>query len=115
MNQDYEVFYFDNFVGNYAADVGKPVVYLRSTGWNNSTDIDAINASYELYKEILPLDIWTALKQSEFVFMEVEDIDETIQFLDNDFPESQESTTTPENYIFYALYNAEGQLIESNE
>ncbi len=115
MNTDYEVLYFDNFIGKYAAAIGKPVVYLRATGWNNSTNVDAINASYDLYKDILPLDLWTTLKNSELVFMEVEDITDTLNFLNNDFPESQATTATPENYIFYALYNAEGQIIASNE
>lgn len=115
MNTDYEVFYFDNFIGRYAAAIGKPVVYFRATGWNTSTNVDAINASYDLYRDILPLDLWTALKNSEIVFMEVEDLDDVQNFLDNDLPESQASTATPENYIFYALYNAEGQLITSNE
>lgn len=115
MNTDYEVYYFDNFIGKYAAAIGKPVVYFRATGWNNSSDVDAINASYALYEDILPIDLWTALKNSEMVFMEVDDIIEVQKFLDNDFPESQETTTTPENYIFYALYNAEGQVIASNE
>lgn len=114
MNTDYEVFYFDNFIGRYAAQLGKPVVYLRSYGWNHSTNVDAINASYDLYKEILPIDWWTALKNSEYVFVEVEDLNETIEFLDNYFPESQEGTQTPENYIHYSLYNAQGQIITSN-
>lgn len=115
MNNDYEVFYFDNFIGKYAAATGKPVVYFRATGWNNSTNVDAINASYELYEDILPLDLWTALKTSEIVFMEVEDIEDTMNFLDHNLPESQATTSTPENYIFYALYNANGQIIVSNE
>lgn len=115
MNTNYDVFYFENFIGRYATSVGKPVVYFRAYGWNNSSNVEAINASMELYKEILPLDLWTLLSQSEFVFMEVEDIEDTINFLDNNFPESQALTSTPENYIHYSLYNDLGQLIHSNE
>ena len=115
MNNDYEVFYFDNFIGKYAAAVGKAVVYFRAYGWNHSSDVDAINASMDLYKEILPIDIWTALSNSEFVFMEVDDIQETIDFLESNLPDSQATTTTPENYIHYSLYNDQGQIILSNE
>lgn len=115
MNTPYDVYYFDNFIENYARMKGKAVVMLRSYGWNNSSDVDAINASYTLYQSILPGDLWTALKQSEYVFMEVDDIQQTKEFLEASLPESQASTTTPENYIFYSLCNAEGQIIANNE
>ena len=115
MNTSYDAFYLDNFIERYATLKGKAVLYLRSTGWNNSSDVDAINASYETYKSILPLDMWTALKQSEYVFMEVDDMQMTIEFLEASFPASQAETTTPENYIFYSLCNVEGQTILTNE
>jgi hypothetical protein len=38
-----------------------------------------------------------------------------MEWLDDNLPQSQASCTTPENYIFYALYNAEGQQIATNE
>ena len=113
---NYNTFYLDNFIEKYAAQLGKPVLYLRSTGWNASSDVDAINASYEVYKDILPNDLWTALKNSEFVFCEVDDdVADTMEWLSDNFPSSQASTTTPENYIFYSLVNAEGQQVASNE
>lgn len=113
---NYTVFYFDNFIERYAAQLGKPVIYLRSTGWNASSDVDAINASYEVYKNILPIDVWTALKNSEHVFMESDDlIDDIVIWLNDNFPSSQESCVVPENYIYYALANSQGQIIENNE
>jgi hypothetical protein len=114
MNTDYEVFYFDNFIERYAAAKGKAVVYLRSYGWNNSSNVDAINASMDIYRDLLPTDLFTALKNSEFVFMEVDNIAETMEFLETNFPESQETTSIPENYIHYTLYNSIGQTIISN-
>ena len=115
MNSSYDAFYLDNFIENYAALKGKAVVYLRSTGWNASSDVDAINASQELYKDILPLDLWTLLKNSEHIFAEVDDFIDMRNFLDSNLPDSQAGTTTPENYIFYALYNSDGQLVSTNE
>lgn len=115
MNTPYDVYYFDNFIENYARMKGRPVVMLRSYGWNNSTDVDAINASYAVYESILPGDLWTALKKSEYVFMEVDDMQMTIEFLEANLPKSQAETTTPENYIFYSLCNAQGQIIANNE
>ena len=115
MNTSYDVYYFDNFIENYARMKGKPVVMLRSYGWNNSNDVDAINASYAVYESILPADMWAALKQSEYVFMEVDDMQMTIEFLEANLPSSQADTKTPENYIFYSVCNAEGQIIATNE
>tara|TARA_B100000035_G_scaffold234050_1_gene202321 strand:- start:997 stop:1344 length:348 start_codon:yes stop_codon:yes gene_type:complete len=113
---NYNTFYFDNFIERYAAQIGKPVLYLRSTGWNTSSNVDAINASYALYKDILPGDLWTALKNSEHVFCEIDDdVADTMEWCGDNLPASQASTTTPENYIFYSLVNAEGQQLASNE
>lgn len=112
----YDTFYFDNFIERYADERGKTILYLRSTGWNASSDVDAINASYEVYKDILPNDLWTALKNSEHVFCEVDDDIADVQtWLGDNLPESQASCTTPENYIFYSLVNSDGQTIASNE
>jgi len=113
---NYNTFYLDNFIEKYAAQLGKPVLYLRSTGWNSSSDVDAINASYEVYKDILPNDLWTALKNSEHVFCEVDDdVADTMEWLGDNLPSSQASTAIPEDYIFYSLVNAEGQQVASNE
>ena len=115
MNSHYDIFYLEDFIGKYAAEVEKPLVYFRATGWNNSTDVDAINASYDVYRDFLPLDMFTVLSNSEFAFMEIEDIEDTLEFLGANFPESQATCAVPENYIFYAVYNAQGQLIANNE
>lgn len=114
MNTQYDVFYFDNFIERYAAAVGKAVIYFRSYGWNNSSDVDAINASMDFYRDRLPLDLFTALHNSEFVFIEVDDIAEAEEFLTSNFPESQASVSTPEKYIHFTLYNSLGQSILSN-
>ncbi len=115
MNTNYNVHYFEHFIGNYAALIKKPVVYFRSVGWNNSSNVDAINASWAVYEDILPGDLWTALKTSEQVFIECDDVGVMMNWLGDNFPQSQASCTIPENYIFYALYNAEGQQIATNE
>lgn len=115
MNNNYDVFYFDNFLERYAALKGKDLLYLRSYGWNNTTDIEAINESYTVYQSILPADMWNALKQSEHVFVEVDDLNDTLDFVETSFPQSQATTTTQANYIYWCLVNKEGQIIGNNE
>ena len=111
---NYDVFHFDNFIERYVASNNKSLIYLRSTGWNNSSDVDAINASYDLYRDLLPLDLFTALQNSEFVFVEVHDLAEAEEFLTSNFPQDQASCTRPEDYIHYTLFNATGQTIMAN-
>lgn len=115
LHANYEIDYLTDFIGDAAQRRESAVIFLRSTGWNRSTDVDAINASMEFYKTILPLDIWTALHQSEFSFIVCDDIEEAMEFCEDAFPSSQTSVTTPENYIFYAVYSPNGQILVSNE
>lgn len=115
LNTNYTTAYMHDFIGSVAATKQKPVIFIRSWGWNNTTDVAAINASYDLYKTLLPLDIWTSMKESEFTFIEAENLVEALDWTEDVFPESQASTTNQANYIFYAVYNTVGQLIASNE
>lgn len=111
---NYNVSYFEDFIANHAALIGKPVVYLRSFGWNNSTNVESINESMSFYEQILPADVFVCLKNSEFVFMEVDDIEQAMIFLEDNFPKSQTDVGYPELYIHFSLYNALGQIILSN-
>lgn len=111
---NYEVFYFDNFIERYAQEKGKAIIYFRATGWNNDSDVDAINESMSFYEEILPNDIFTSLKTSEFIFVEVDDIYQAEEFLDDCFPKSQTDVASPEFYIHYTLFNSLGQTVLFN-
>ena len=113
-NIQYQLYDLQTFIGRYAALTGKPLVYFRVYGWNNSTDVDAINASMELYSSILPLDYTTVFKDSEHVVLELEEMGDIMNFLQDNFP-AQQAGTPKEQYIFYALYNDEGQVILANE
>ncbi|CAF34294.1 hypothetical protein S-PM2d229 [Synechococcus phage S-PM2] len=115
LNTNYTSTYFEDFIGSAAVAKQKCIIFLRSWGWNNTKDIDAINASMDVYKSLIPLDIFTALHQSEFVFIEADSVEEAMIFCEDAFPESQSSVSNQANYIFYAVYNKQGQLITSNE
>lgn len=113
INAEYECTYFQDMIEEYAKSQQKCVVYLRSYGWNNSTDVDKINESMEVYKQILPLDIFTALTQSEFVFVTLDDIQQAMDFFDDVLPEDQASCEK-EFYIHFSIYNTLGQVVASN-
>ena len=115
LNTNYNTAYMHDFICSDAATKEKPIIFIRSWGWNNTTDVSAINASMDLYKSILPLDIWTSMHVSEFTFIEAEDLTLAVDWCDDVFPKSQESTTNQANYVFYAVYNTVGQLVSSNE
>jgi len=94
--------------------LGKPVIYIRTYGWNNSSNVDKINESMEIYKNILPVDIFNTMKNTEFLFIEVDNIVEAEEFLSHNFPESQSNVGFPELYVHFSLCNELGQIILSN-
>lgn len=115
IDQNYQIYDLSTSVGRHVALRGVPMIYIRSYGWNNTSDVDKINESRALYKGILPLDLWTKMDQSEYNLIELESLDGVVDFLEDSFPESQALCTEPSQYVFFALYNDMGQIIESNE
>jgi hypothetical protein len=115
INQNYLIYDLTTSIGRHVALRGVPMIFIRSYGWNNTSDVDKINESRELYKGVLPLDLWMEMDRSEYNLIELESLDGVVDFLGDSFPESQASCTEPSQYVFYALYNDQGQIIESNE
>jgi len=113
LNATYDSMYFEDLIEEYAKSNNKCVVYLRSYGWNNSDNVERINQSMEIYKNILPLDIFTALTQSEFVFVTLDGEQQAMDFFDDVLPESQASCDK-EDYIHFTIFNSLGQKIASN-
>lgn len=113
-NTEYQIYDLQTFIGRYAALAGKPLIYFRVYGWNNSTDVSAINSSIELYESILPVDFTILFKDSEYLIVEMDSLVEAETFLLDNFPKTQ-ADVPKEQYIFYALYNEQGQVILDNE
>jgi len=114
MNSFYQCFDLSTFISEYAKAVQKPVVFIRSWGWNHGNDVDKINTSMQVYKQFLPTDIYLWMHGSEFIFIELENLEEAMEFFAENFPESQ-SETSPEMYMHYSIYNSIGQIVDSNE
>ena len=55
ITSEYQLYNLEHTIGAYAKAIGKPVVYLRSYGWNHSSDVTKINASRDVYKEFLQI------------------------------------------------------------
>lgn len=116
INQNYQIFNLQEILGRYALEAGKPLAFIRVTGWNNSTNVDAINTSIARYSKMLESELIADMKESEYVVVELERLDRGVmEYFEDNFPESQAGVLTPEMYVFYALYNDLGQLIASNE
>ena len=116
INQNYQIFNLQEILGRYAMTAGVPLAFIRVTGWNNSTNVDAINTSIARYSKMLESDLIADMKDSEYVVVELEKLDQgVLDYFDDNFPDSQASVANPEMYVFYALYNDLGQLIASNE
>lgn len=111
---EYTCVYFEDMVAKYVSLIGKPIVFLRSYGWNNCDDCEKVEQSKELYKNFLPLDIYTTLTQCEFCVLEINDVEEAIEFCEDSFPESFDKCAHDEEYIHYKVFNAQGQVVASN-
>ena len=116
ISTNYQVYDLETAVGKYAAKIQQPVLFLRTTGWNNSSDVDKINASKAIYADALPTDMYNQLVNGEWHVVVLDELSDTMQFVSDAFPESQaQVASTPEMYIYYAVFNDEGQIIDSNE
>ena len=118
---DYQVYDLETSIGNYAKSIGSWVVYIRAYGWNNSDDVTKINASKDIYKNYLPVDLYNVLDVSEFNTMVIEDATppdpmggDIIDWCADTFPKSQ-ADVEKEMYIYYAVFNELGQIIASND
>ena len=111
-----QVYDLETAVGNYAAKIQQPVLFLRTTGWNNSSDVDKINASKAIYADTVPTDMYNQLVNGEWHVTVLDELSDVQQFVTDTFPASQaQVASTPEMYIYYALFNDQGQVIDSNE
>ena len=110
---NYNCVYFEDMLSKYVSVIAKPLIYIRSYGWNNTNDVEKINASMEIYKNLLPLDLYVTMTQSEFSFIEIDNIEEAIEFCEDSFPESS-TACDPESYVQYMVYNDKGQVVANN-
>jgi len=111
---DYNCLYFEDMLGKYARLIEKPIVFVRSVGWNDSyLDAEKVLESKEVYKNLLPTDIYTCISETEFNVIEIDSIEEAIEQFIDIFPENKD-VCEKEFYIYYAIFNVEGQLVISN-
>ena len=116
ISTDYQVYDLETIVGKYAAKIQQPVLFLQTTGWNNSSDADKINASKAIYANTIPTDMYNQMVNGEWHVTVLDELSDTQQFVADTFPESQAQVADdPEMYIYYVLFNDQGQAIESNE
>jgi hypothetical protein len=110
---EYNCIYFEDMVSEYVITLQKPVIFFRIYGWYNSKDTEKINESKEIYRQSLPLDIYTAMSEGEFVFVKIDNVDEAMEFCEDNFPESIDKCEK-EFYIQYKVFNTKGQIVGNN-
>ena len=110
---EYNCIYFEDMVSEYVLSLQKPVIFLRIYGWYNSENEEKINESKEIYRQQLPLDVYTAMLEGEFLFIKIDNIDEAMEFCEDNFPESIDKCEK-EFYIQYKVFNTQGQVVGNN-
>ena len=110
---NYQAFQFSEMISDYAKRIEKPFVFIRASGPHSTNDVEVANKTFDLYRSILPLEIYTILFYNEIFFLSFDDIEQALEFCEDYFPSSQ-TKCSPEEYVHYSIYNKEGQLIFSN-
>jgi len=111
---DYNCLYFEDMLGKYARLIEKPIIFVRTVGWSDAySNAEKVLESKEVYKNLLPLDVYTCISETEFSVIEIDNIDEAISEVADIFPENKDSCEK-ELYIYFAIFNVEGQLVVSN-
>jgi len=111
---DYNCLYFEDMLGKYARLIEKPIIFVRTVGWNDpDLNEEKVLESKEIYKNLLPLDVYTCISETESSVIEIDNIDEAILQIGDIFPESKDSCEK-ELYIYFAVFNTKGQLVISN-
>lgn len=101
-------------LGKYARLIEKPIIFVRTVGWNGpNLNEEKVLESKEIYKNLLPLDIYTCISETESSVIEIDSIEEAISEIGDIFPENKDSCEK-ESYIYFAIFNVEGQLIINN-
>ena len=89
-----------------------PTVLIRSIGPYQS-DSDTRQNVFNLYKNILPDEVYVAFIQDEFITVSFDTIEEAVEFCEDHFPiKGQECP--PEQYVQVWAYNENGEIIYSN-
>jgi len=111
---NYDAMDFSEFIQSYISFSKKPFVFIRAVGPHSTNDVDVANQVFNLYKEILDNEMYTMIFNNEFVFVNFDSVEEALNYCEDRFPETQK-TCPKEQFVYYAVYNSEGQVIDSND
>lgn len=90
-----------------------PTVLIRGVGPHNEADPEKSKAAFEVYKNILPTEVYTAFSQDEFITVSFNAVEEALDFCDDNFPVNKDKCP-PEQYVQVWVYNESGELLFSN-
>lgn len=111
---DYDAMDFSEFIESYISIKKKPLVYIRACGPHSTNDADLANQVFNLYKQILDTEMYTLMFNSEFIFVHFDTVEQAIEYCEDHFPKSQK-TCPKEQFVYYAVYNSQGEILESND
>lgn len=112
---DYQLFGTEDYFGileSYVRGLNRPVLIVEKVGINNSEDQEKIDAAYELYKQILPVEIFAALKQEKIFSVLFHSNGLAEDFARDMFPAKK---TDDEIYVKVLYFNNNGELLYDNQ
>jgi len=111
---DYQLFGTEDYLGileKYVQGLNRPVIIVEKVGINNSTNEEKINEAYDLYKNLLPIEVFAALKQEKIFSVLFHSNGLAEDFARDFFPLKK---TDDEIYVKVMVFNNSGQLMYDN-
>lgn len=90
-----------------------PTVLIRGVGPHNEVDSEKSKAAFELYKNMLPDEVYVAFSQDEFITVSFNTSEEAIDFCEDNFPVNKDKCPSSQ-YVQVWAYNESGELLYSN-
>jgi len=92
--------------------VKTPTVLVRSIG-PYQTDAETKQKVFNLYKNILPDEVYVAFIQDEFITVSFDTTEEAVEFCEDHFPLVNKECPS-EQYVKVWVYNQNGEIVYSN-
>lgn len=99
----------------YTSSIKQCLLVFTPT-WKYSNDVSIINGAWDFYKDKMPLEIYTMIKNSDWGFLKFPNFDLAIAHAEMYFPyRSQINAVNPKFMIDCMIYDEEGKLAWTNE
>ena len=115
MNEDIKsIDTFFSILSTYAKALDCPIVYCDAIGPYECKDEEKLKEVYSIFEKILPIEVYSTLKNNRRFSLIFEDYDKALDFCLDNFPRTQKDCD-PDFYIRVELFNKLGESMYENK